>query len=131
MIKISISADSKYPVDRRRIRAVVNDLLKTRGIESDYETGVSVVGDRKMKELNEKYLGVEGTTDVLSFSQLESGTDDEDIREPSSDLSYLGDVIVSWPQAVQQALERNITVDDEIDFLVQHGLLHLLGIHHD
>lgn len=131
MIKISISADSKYPVDRRRIRAVVNDLLKTRGIDSDYEIGVSVVGDRKMRELNEKYLGTEGTTDVLSFSQLESNTDDEEVREPSNDLSYLGDVVVSWPQAVQQALERNITVDDEIDFLVQHGLLHLLGIHHD
>ncbi len=128
MIKINISADSKYPVDRKRIRAVVCELLKDRGVDNEIEVEVSVVGDRKMKELNMKFLRVEGTTDVLSFSQ--DVRPEGQVGDPK-DLVYLGDIVVSWPQAVKQALERNITVDDEIDFLVQHGLLHLLGVHHD
>lgn len=130
MIKAIITADSKYPVDRKRIRAVVETFLVEQGIEEDFEVGVTIVGDRKMKELNNKYLGSDKTTDVLSFSQMEEADEDENMPF-KPDMNYLGDVVVSWPQAVTQAMERNITVDEEIDFLVKHGLLHLLGIHHD
>ncbi len=130
MISVLFKADSKYPIDRKRIRRVVQEFLAEQGVKHDLDVGVIVVGDRKMQELNKKFHHTEGTTDVLSFSQLESG--DQDPGEPKvMDLDYLGDVVVSWPQAVKQAIERNHTVDEEIDFLVQHGLLHLLGIHHD
>ena len=78
-----------------------------------------------------KYLKVEGTTDVLSFSQTETSEKVSEFIEPTDNGLYLGEVIVSWPQAMKQALERQITVDEEVDFLVKHGLLHLMGIHHD
>lgn len=130
MISVLFKADSKYPIERKRLRKTVQKFLSEQGIKHDINVGVIIVGDRKMQELNKKYHQTEGTTDVLSFSQMEST--DEDPGEPKlMDLDYLGDVVVSWPQAVKQAIERNQTVDDEIDFLVQHGLLHLLGIHHD
>lgn len=130
MIKVHIKADSRYPVDRKRIRKTVQDFLAERVADVDMQVGVTVVGDRKMKELNKKYLQAEGTTDVLSFSQTET----VDGREPAAmqdEFGYLGDVVVSFPQALKQAMERNRIVDEEIDFLVQHGLLHLLGTHHD
>lgn len=130
MIKVLIKADSKYPVDRKRIRVNVSRFLAGQGVSTDLEVGVVIVGDRKMRELNKNYHKTEGTTDVLSFSQMES--DKADPGEPKvMNLEYLGDVVVSWPQAVKQAMERNKTVDEEIDFLIDHGLLHLLGIHHD
>jgi probable rRNA maturation factor len=100
------------------------------GVGSEMVVGLTVVGDRKMKELNKKYLHKNGTTDVLSFSQTEE-VSDEKFVEPKVDGLYLGDVVVSWPQAVKQALEQQITVDEEIDFLMKHGLLHLMGVHHD
>ncbi len=131
MIKVQIKADSKYAVDRKRIRKVVGDFFQKMEVTTDMEVGIMVVGDRKMKELNRKYLKVEGTTDVLSFSQTEVGEEGGRFIEPTSNGLYLGDVVVSWPQALKQAMERNITVDEEIDFLIQHGLLHLMGIHHD
>ena len=131
MIKVSFKADSKYPIDRRRLRQMVIGFLTTQGVESDLEVGVVIVGDRKMRELNQKFHKTKGTTDVLSFSQAEMADNDSGFVEPQLDLTYLGDIVVSWPQAVKQAIERNLTVDDEIDFLVAHGLLHLLGIHHD
>jgi probable rRNA maturation factor len=131
MIKVEIQADSKYPINRKRIRETVQNFLGERGISNDLEVGVIIVGDRKMRELNKKYLKVEGTTDVLSFSQVETTKDDPLLHEPSTELGYLGDVVVSWPQALKQAIERNKVVDEEVDFLIQHGILHLLGIHHD
>lgn len=127
MVKAIIKADSKYSLDRKRVKRVVAEFFKKMEVESEMEVGIMIVGDRKMKELNKKYLGVDGTTDVLSFSQTEG----EEIRQPQGASLYLGDVVVSWPQALIQAMERNVTVDEEIDFLVQHGLLHLMGIHHD
>lgn len=130
-IKVHIRADSRYPIDRKRIRKLVRDFLREMGVEGEMQVGVVMGGDRKMKELNKKYLKVEGTTDVLSFSQTETSEKVSEFIEPTDNGLYLGEVIVSWPQAMKQALERQITVDEEVDFLVKHGLLHLMGIHHD
>lgn len=128
MRKIFIKADSKFPVDRKRLKLVASEFLNEQGVDEQLGLSIVVVGDRKMKELNERYLGVDKTTDVLSFSSVDD-TDESTLEEP--ELDYLGDVVISWPQAVRQALERNKTVDEEIEFLLKHGLLHLLGIHHD
>jgi probable rRNA maturation factor len=130
MIKVLIKADSKYPVDRKRLRQTVTEFLTEQGIGHDLSVGIVLAGDRKMKQLNRKYLKRDMTTDVLSFSQMEMSDNDPDLAK-AIDMDYLGDVVISWPQAVKQAIERNHTVDDEIDFLATHGLLHLLGIHHD
>lgn len=97
-----------------------------RGVSGHVEVSVSIVGDRKMKVLNKKYRQKDGTADVLSFSQ----TQGEWAKTPDGVLR-LGDVIISFPQARKNAREKETLVDEEIDFLLRHGLLHLLGIHHD
>lgn len=131
MINVQVKADGRYPIDRKRIRKVVSDFLtEEMKVSTQIEVGVMVVGDRKMKELNKKYLKRDETTDVLSFSQTE-GNVGVSFVEPKGEGLYIGDLVVSWPQAKRQALERQTTIDEEIDFLVQHGLLHLMGIHHD
>lgn len=86
-----------------------------------------VVGERKIRELEKKYFGEDKVTDVLSFPQM----DGESIPEADSEVLTLGDVVVCYPQAKRQALKFNRLLDDEIDFLVNHGVLHLLGIHHN
>lgn len=131
MITVQIKADSRYPVNRKRVRGVVKKFLSEEmRVNTPMEVGVMIVGDRKMKELNKKYLKRDETTDVLSFSQTEQKGGREFV-EPRTEGLYLGDLVVSWPVAKRQALERQTTIDEEIDFLVQHGLLHLMGIHHD
>ncbi len=129
MVKVIISADSKYPVDRKRIRKTVESFLKEQKVDGEIEVSVSVVGERKMKELNKKFMGVEGSTDVLSFPM--SNEKEGGFIEGDKKVLTLGDIVVSWPVAIKQALERKTTVDEEIDFLIKHGILHLLGIHHD
>ncbi len=127
MIKVDFKVRSEYQIDRDSLREMIGDFLEEKGIDNA-KVGVVVIGDRKMKELNEKYLGKEGTTDVLSFSLIE---DEGEFMGIDEQLLDLGEVVVSWPQAMKQALSRQVKIDEEIEFLVQHGLLHLLGIHHD
>lgn len=125
MIRVLIQADSRYPVNRKRIRQKVKEVLKSKGIKDNAEISIMFVGDRKMKALNYKHLKREGTTDVLSFSLLEG-----EVAYPQGDILRLGDIVISYPQARKQAGEYNVLVDEEIDRLVEHGLKHLLGIHH-
>lgn len=115
-MKLLVKADSRYPIDRKKIRLAVENLLNEHKIGSDVELSLYLVGERKIKELKKKYLGIDEVTDVLSFAQ---------------DPQLLGDVVVCYPQAKRQALRFNRLLDDEIEFLVCHGVLHLLGIHHD
>jgi len=125
-VRVEITADSRYKFDRKQVREGIRGLLKDKGLKGKVEVSVAVVGERKMKELKKKYMGEEGVTDVLSFSQSEG----EEMPD-GDEVLMLGDVVVCYPQAKKQAMSFKRLLDDEIEFLVLHGVLHLLGIHHD
>jgi len=63
---------------------------------------------------------------VLSFPMQEGEVVPED-----EDGINLGDIVICYPQAKRQAMQWNKLLDEEIEFLASHGLLHLLGIHHE
>lgn len=84
---------------------------------------VVITGDARLQELNREYLGIDAPTDVLAFSQDEGTTLPVSVAGPR----YLGDVVVSYEQAVAQAVEYDETVQRELGRLVVHGTLHLLG----
>jgi len=77
-----------------------------------------------MRALNRRYRGIDHATDVLSFSQREGQF--SDLRP-----DILGDIVISVPTAVRQARERNHSLGREIERLLVHGLLHLLGYDHE
>lgn len=122
MISILISSESRYPINRKKIRQKVKQVLERCNVE-DVEVSVLVVGDRKIRQLNRQYLKIDEVTDVLSFP-LEEPRDEEGILR-------LGDVVVSYPEARKWAREKNWFVDEAVLKLVEHGLLHLLGFKHD
>jgi probable rRNA maturation factor len=78
--------------------------------------------DAQLHELNRQYLGVDAPTDVLAFP----GGD----TDPDSQTIYLGDVILSYPRAAAQAAAGAHSVEAELQLLVVHGMLHLLGWDH-
>ena len=137
MINVLIYKESRFPADRVKIRQFVEQYL-THKISGKIEVGVSIVGDRKMKQLNTTYRKLPETTDVLSFPLDDPGVSTrEDIKvgfspeKSAPDKTWrLGDVIVSYPQAVMEAAENNKLVDEQIQALIAHGLDHLMGIHH-
>lgn len=126
-LELEVNADSRYKFDRKKIRAAVLGLLAEQGIKQPVVLSLSVVGERKIRELEKKYFGEDKVTDVLSFSQLEG----DRVPGEEEDKLVLGDVVVCYPEAKRQALKFNRLLDDEIEFLVNHGVLHLLGIHHE
>jgi len=129
-LSLDIQADGRYKFDRKRVRKAVAGLFEEQGIAGKLSLSLSVVGDRKMAELRQKYLRNEGTTDVLAFSQTET-EDGQELRPLEEDGLMLGDVVVSYPQARRQAVLRGILIDEVIESLTLHGVLHLLGVHHD
>lgn len=133
MIATLLFCESRYPVNRRAIKKTVEAVLGERGVSGNVEVSVSIVGDRKMRILNKKYREKDTSTDVLSFSQLEGKPADKvDIPMGLPDkVLRLGDVIVSYPMARKNAAKKEVLVEEEIHFLIRHGLHHLLGIHHE
>lgn len=130
MITVLFQTESHFPVDRKKVVAAVEDVLSKK-MKMKSEVNVTIVGDRRMHELNKKYRNIDDTTDVLSFplNDPTQPTTSPFVDTPDGVLR-LGDIVVSFPQAVEEAAAENKLVDDQIVFLTLHGLNHLLGIHH-
>lgn len=144
MINVIISSDPRYSINRIAVQTAVLSVLQRYNIRGRVEIEVHVVGGRKMHELNKKYRGIDKTTDVLSFA-LEDPAMPRSLGFPGmpllsgwkgfvaapDNILRLGSIVISYPQAVEDAVLEGISVDEEINFLVEHGTTHLLGIHHD
>lgn len=133
MITVQIRADSRYPIDRKRVRLVVEKSLEREGVTSETVVSLAVVGRRQMKKVNAQFHGEDTVTDVLSFpfTDPSSSRDMGKFVAVSEEGLQLGDIMICYPVAVAQAREKNTLVDAEIDFLIEHGLQHLLGHHHE
>ncbi len=89
---------------------------------SQGELSVVLTDDEQLQELNRDYLGVDAPTDVLSFPASET--------DPESGEAYLGDILISVQRASQQAEAAGHPLQAEVQLLVVHGVLHLLGHDH-
>ncbi len=125
--KVNIQADSRFPVGRAAVRKTIDKVLANHQVFQPTLVEVSVVGDRKMRDLNRKFRQLDETTDVLSFP-LENQPAQSQVSPDG--LLHLGDIVVSWPQARNVAVKSNRLISSVICDLVEHGVKHLLGEHH-
>lgn len=127
---VLIRADSRYPVNRKLVRKTVLDTLAKNGVESSScEVSIAVVGERKMRELSKNYYD-DKKHQILTFS-LEEPRSTEAFMGLPDGILRLGDIVLCWPQLVAEAGSSGIMVDKEIKILIEHGVKHLLGKHHD
>ncbi len=129
MITVNFFIGSRYPVNRKLLRVKVKEVLAKHNIEHA-QLDVSIVGQRKIKKLNEERLNHKGATDVLSFPHHEKQQLD-DVPLPENVPPHLGDIVISFPTAVAAARRFGKRVDEQLAFYLEHGLMHLLGYHHD
>ena len=122
MIEV-VNRQRKAPLDCERWRAFAERALKVVPAGGAGAT-VVFVSDRAMRELNRRWRGKRGTTDVLSFP---AGQEEFEKGEGLS----LGDVVVSVEQAARQAAEHGLDFEGEVRQLILHGLLHLCGYDHE
>jgi probable rRNA maturation factor len=118
----------KGAVNTKPLRQAVLATLAQQGIVDACEVVIVMSDDKALQELNRRFRGIDRPTDVLSFS--------DDTRGPFANIAsgqpyYLGDVVISVERAEAQAQTAEATVLQELQLLVVHGMLHLLGYDHE
>lgn len=136
-----IDEQDAEPVELSRWVDLATAVLSDSGVRGDAEMSLLFVDEPTMAELNKRFMGADGPTDVLSFPiddpidpgrWPDSGSTGPDREPPEvSELPILlGDVVVCPAVAARQAPEHAGSYDDEIALLVVHGVLHVLGMDH-
>jgi len=114
------------------LQSVAEQVLVAQSAVPRVELGLVITGQERVQQLNLSYLGRDEPTDVLAFSAIEEiGTGLPPFVTPPDGVVHLGEVIISYPQAVMQAEEHHHSIKKEIAILIIHGILHLLGYEHD
>jgi probable rRNA maturation factor len=131
-ISVIIEKELDGKVEKRWLKSLTEKVIKAQGIGDNVEIGIVLAGADKIRQLNRDYLGHDEPTDVISFSAREEPSGESvNFVQPPDDVLHLGEVVVSYPQAVIQAQEYGHTELREIQILVIHGVLHLMGYEHD
>ncbi len=114
------------------LQSIAEQVLVAQNAAPSVELGLVITSQERVQQLNLSYLGRDEPTDVLGFSVIEEiGTDLPPFVPPPDGVLHLGEVIISYPQAVMQAEEHRHSIKREIAILIIHGVLHLLGYEHD
>lgn len=129
MIKVNVTKQSNYPISSVGIKKRLREYFENKGIASDSDVNVAIVGESKMIEIAESYLGEHGKPphNVLSFLPEESK---KKFVFPPDGVIHLGEIIICYPVAFEEAKIERKFVEDKVFELVEHGALHLLGEHH-
>ncbi len=131
-ISVEVAEPFAQAVDREALQAAAAETLRQHGLHAASLTLV-VTDDETVRELNRQYRGVDKPTDVLSFPAQEGSGEPPMALPPelAQELAtYLGDVIIAYPYTVRQAARYGHPVEAELQLLVVHGVLHLLGYDH-
>ncbi|MCU4183924.1 rRNA maturation RNase YbeY [Acidiferrimicrobium sp. IK] len=129
------------PVDTMRWVRLAEAVLADEGVRGDAELSMLFVDEEAIADLNQRFLGKSGPTDVLAFpideepadsgrSPDSGGTGPGFSSDPDEAPSLLGDVVICPAVALRNAPDHAGTYEDELALLVVHGVLHLLGMDH-
>ncbi|MEW5870482.1 MAG: rRNA maturation RNase YbeY [Chloroflexota bacterium] len=113
---------NEVSVETALLERAANQALQHANAGPQAEVTLVLSDEAQLHELNRQFLGVDAPTDVLAFPAGEV--------DPDSQALYLGDVIISYPRAQAQAASAGHTLEAELQLLVVHGTLHLLGYDH-
>lgn len=125
LISVTTHRDPE-PLDLTAFERLAQFVLDREEAPELVELSVAIVDIAEMTELNEQYRGKEGPTDVLSF-----GCDDPCAVVAEGEPVTLGDVVIAPEIAEAQAAEYGHTVEEELNLLLVHGVLHLMGYDHE
>jgi probable rRNA maturation factor len=117
-----IYIESEFPFPQDLLQRAAQAALQYQAEAPDVELSIVLTDNERLHELNLNYLGVDSPTDVLSFPASET--------DPETGTRYLGDILISVPRAQAQADAAGHPLESEVQLLVVHGVLHLMGHDH-
>lgn len=127
-----ITIQSKYDFPSALLERAARAALKHQRQAPRANLSIVLTDNRRLRQLNRDYLGIDAPTDVLSFPASESDGSEIDGSEidPETGAAYLGDILISIPYARASARQAGNSLEAEVQLLVVHGVLHLLGHDH-
>jgi len=132
-INITVNRNIKPAVSKNWLENVTRQVLEAECVEQPVEMGLVITDGKTVQKLNRIYRSRDEATDVLSF-QVASNADqksDEPFVNAPDGVRHLGEVIISYPQALKQAQQQGQSVVRELALLIVHGTLHLLNYDHE
>ncbi len=132
-INITVNRNIKPAVSKNWLENVTRQVLEAECVEQPVEMGLVITDGKTVQKLNRIYRSRDEATDVLSF-QVASNADqksDEPFVNAPDGVRHLGEVIISYPQALKQAQQQGQSVVRELALLIVHGMLHLLNYDHE
>jgi probable rRNA maturation factor len=134
-INVLIDEGLEGLLEEKWMQRIAEQALVAENSGTGIELGLVVTSQERVQQLNQSYLGRNEPTDVIAFSMLsdaqQTGAGVPPFITPPDGVTHLGEVIISYHQAVIQAAEQNHPVKREIATLIVHGVLHLLGYRDD
>jgi probable rRNA maturation factor len=118
---------SKYKFPARLLKRAARAALAHQKKTPEADLSIVLANDARLRQLNRDFLGIDAPTDVLSFPASEADGSETD---PQTGSPYLGDILLSIPRARAQAKAAGHPLEAEVQLLVVHGVLHLLGHDH-
>ena len=122
MIEIQSNAILDEKLDEVLLARAARVALENQSASQNVSLSILMTNDAQIQSLNRKYRGFDAPTDVLSFDVHE--------YDPETDTLYLGEIIISVPYAAKQAQKNGHPLEAEVQLLVVHGVLHVLGHDH-
>ena len=113
----------KINVDLKHVKKVLRNIMNYLNW-TDREISLLLVDDHEIRKMNTQYLNRDYSTNVLTFSLSEGEFGDINPK-------VLGDIVISVETALKDADEAGIELNDELEFLMIHGMLHLLNYNHE
>ena len=126
---VTVTVESAFAeqVAERGLEEQAKKVLAAERVAPGSELSVFVTDDKTIQDLNRRFRSIDEPTDVLSF-----GLDDGPaFTTPPGSANQAGEVVISFPTALQQAREAGHGVEQELLHLLTHGVLHILGYDHE
>lgn len=130
-VEIFVEEEFLELVDKDWARRIAQIVLEAEGVDPPYQVSIVFTSSEAVRQLNQDYRGVDEPTDVLAFYMLPQKGVDSSFALPPDGVARLGEIIISYPQAAEQAREQGHSSERELALLVIHGILHLLGYDHE
>lgn len=122
MLNLILPSSYVKGIDQSRLALAFSSFLNHLSIEQNTSVTVRFTNNRLIRQFNREWMGIDAPTDVLSFENA--------FRDPETGEHYLGDILISFEKARKQAKLAGHSLQQEVEMLLVHGLLHLVGHDH-
>lgn len=130
MIEVFFENSLEYSVDLSSLERVVAHAFLIHNV-TIAQVGVRLVDEKEMTKLNQNFKRHQGSTDVLTFVMHDPEQPTPNFIETPETAQQYGDIVLCYNVIARDAADQGKTIQEHLEFLAEHGALHLLGIHHE